>query len=130
MTLNDPLSNVLSKMNNYEQKNKRELHTLNYSKTVVNVLDIMEENGYIKGYDVNEDAKGNTITVHLQGHINDVGAIKPRFSFDTDEFEKWEKRYLPARDFGIIVVSTSDGLMTHYQAKEEGVGGRLISYCY
>lgn len=130
MTLNDPLANVLAKMNNYEQKNKRELHSIDYSKTVVEVLEIMEENGYIEGFEVEEDAKGDAVSVQLKGYINEVGAIKPRFSFDSSEFEKWEKRYLPARDFGIIIVSTSHGLMTHYQAKEEGVGGRLISYCY
>jgi small subunit ribosomal protein S8 len=130
MTLNDPLANVLSKINNFEQTNKREVITKNNSKVIRKVLDIMADNGYIGGYEVIEDAKGDMLKITLLGNINETGVVKPRFSLNKDEYEKWEKRYLPARDFGIIVLSTSDGVMTHYDAKEAGVGGRLISYCY
>lgn len=46
------------------------------------------------------------------------------------EFEKFEKRYLPAKNMGIIMVSTSQGITTHRMAKEKKSGGRLIAYCY
>ncbi|MDZ4226799.1 MAG: 30S ribosomal protein S8, partial [Candidatus Pacearchaeota archaeon] len=58
------------------------------------------------------------------------GVVKPRFPVKLDEFEKFEKRYLPAKNFGIIIVSTSNGIMTHIEAKEKKLGGRLIAYIY
>ncbi|PSH00976.1 MAG: 30S ribosomal protein S8, partial [Nanohaloarchaea archaeon SW_7_46_7] len=47
-----------------------------------------------------------------------------------DEFEKWAKRYLPAQGFGEILVTTSQGVMTHSKARKEKVGGKLLGYVY
>jgi len=47
-----------------------------------------------------------------------------------EEFEKFEKRYLPAKDFGFIVISTTKGLITLEEAREKGLGGRLIAFVY
>ena len=47
-----------------------------------------------------------------------------------DEIEKYVKRYLPARNIGIIIISTSEGLMTHTTAIEKKLGGSLIAYIY
>ena len=77
-----------------------------------------------------EDGKAGLIKVNLNGNINKCGVIKPRFAVKRKDFEKFEKRYLPAKDFGIIIISTPDGLMTHIQAKEKNLGGRLIAYVY
>jgi small subunit ribosomal protein S8 len=68
----------------------------------------------------------------LQGSIKSINyhAIKPRFPVKLENFEKFEKRYLPAKGFGHMLISTSKGLMLHEQAKEQKVGGRLIAYIY
>ena len=66
----------------------------------------------------------------LKGNINKCGVIKPRHAVKKDEFEKFEKRYLPAKNFGILIVTTPKGIMTHYEAKELGIGGRLLAYMY
>jgi len=94
------------------------------------VFTIMNEQGYLGSFEEVNDGKGGVLKVYLLGNINKCGVIKPRFSTTKHEFEKWEKRYLPAKDFGIIVVSTPQGLMTHYSAKEKQSGGKLIAYCY
>ena len=47
-----------------------------------------------------------------------------------NEFEKFERRYLPAKGFGFLLVSTSKGIMTNEEAKTNGVGGKLIAYIY
>ena len=47
-----------------------------------------------------------------------------------DGFEKFEKRYLPAKDFGIILISTTKGIMIHTEAKKKNMGGILFAYCY
>ncbi len=68
--------------------------------------------------------------MELKNRINDCGVIKPRFSVKVDEFEKWEKRFLPARDVGILIVSTPNGVMTHKKVKEAHTGGRLLSFVF
>ena len=44
--------------------------------------------------------------------------------------EKWEKRFLPSRNLGVVILSTPQGVMDHNQAKEENVGGVLLAYVY
>jgi small subunit ribosomal protein S8 len=56
--------------------------------------------------------------------------IQPRFFVKKDEYEKWEKRYLPARGFGIMIVSTSKGVMSQKEAESLKIGGRLLGYVY
>ena len=46
------------------------------------------------------------------------------------DYEKYEKRFLPAMGFGILIVSTNKGLMTNAKAKEQNLGGTLISFAY
>jgi len=130
MTLNDPLANVLSKINNAEKIGKKTLEIFPTSKTIKGVLDIMNEEGYVGTYEEIEDSKGNYLILNLLGNINDCNVIKPRYSVKLDDFLKYEKRFLKAKDFGFIVVSTSKGLMTHIKAKENKLGGVLVSYCY
>ena len=77
-----------------------------------------------------EDGKAGRFEVELKGAINECGAVKPRYSAGADEFEKWEMRFLPARDYGTLVVTTSHGIMSHYEAREAGVGGQVIAYVY
>jgi small subunit ribosomal protein S8 len=130
MTLNDTLASALSKINNAEKVGKREVVIYPISKTITGVFDIMKKEGYIGEYTIIEDSKGNSLTLNLLGNINDCGAIKPRFSVKLDEYLKFEQRFLKAKDFGMIIVSTSNGLMTHTEAKSKNLGGSLISYCY
>ena len=70
------------------------------------------------------------VKIKLLKRINECGTIKPRFSVEHTDFVKWEKQFLPARDFGTLVVSTPGGVMTHREAKEKGIGGRLLAYVY
>jgi len=128
--LNDPLANALSGILNSERISKRVHDIKPASKVIKKVLDVMKEAHYIGAYKEIDDSKGNSIKVNLIGNINKCGAIKPRYSVGKDGFEKFETRYLPAKGFGLIIVSTPQGIMTHEQALEKGLGGRLIAYCY
>lgn len=130
MSLNDPLACTLSNMYNVEKIGKKECLAGVASNLIKGVLTIFKENNYIKNFEVVDDGKAGIIKVYLNGNINKCGVIKPRFSITKTEFVKFEKRYLPAKDLGIIIISTSKGLMTHIQAKEKKVGGRLIAYVY
>jgi len=130
MSLNDTLSNVLSQIVGYEKTGKKEFVTKSNSKLIRQVLSIMQDHRYIGGFEEFQDAKGNLLKINLLGAINKTGVIKPRFSVKRETFEKFEKRYLPAKDFGIIIMSTSQGMMTHNDAKAKKIGGKLVSYCY
>lgn len=128
--LNDPLSNALSKILNAERTVKDSCVIAPSSKTIKRVLDLMRDNRYIGNYEEIKNNKGNALNVTLIGAINKCGVIKPRSSVKKEGYEKIEKRYLPAKDFGIIIVSTPKGIMTHVEAKKKEAGGRLIAYCY
>ena len=128
--LNDPLANVLSYINNHEKLGRKEIVVENNSKLIRKVLGILNVHNYVGEFKELEDGKGNLLQITLLGTVNKIGVIKPRFNVKKDDFEKFEKRYLPAKDFGVIIVSTSQGLMTHVEAKEKNLGGRLVCYCY
>ena len=128
--LNDPLSNALSKILN-DERIGRNLSTVKpVSKLIKKVLDVMKDNGYVGEFKKIEDGRGNMLQVNLLGSINKCGVIRPRFSVKKGNYEKFEKRYLPAKDVGIVIVSTPYGILTHYDAKKKNTGGRLLAYCY
>lgn len=130
MALNDPLANVLASIVNYEKIGKKELEIKMSSKLIKKVLDIMKSHLYIGEYTSLEQSRGEFLKINLLGNVNRCGVIKPRFSVKKDNYEKFEKRFLPARGFGFLIVSTPRGLMVHEEAKEKGMGGRLIAYVY
>jgi small subunit ribosomal protein S8 len=115
---------------NSENTGKKECEVKNASKVMIGVLNILKDNKYLGDFKLVETKKGNILEINLIGGINKCGAIKPRFPIKKEDFEKFEKRYLPAKDFGLLIVSTSQGMMTHNQAIEKGIGGKLIAYCY
>jgi small subunit ribosomal protein S8 len=130
MTMNNPLAAVLSRIQNAQSLGKREFTTHVNSKVIRAVLDILKEQGYIAGFSELSDAKGSLLTVNLSGTLNKTGVIMPNFTVTKDEFVRFEKRFLPAKDFGVLILTTNKGIITHKQAKEEGVGGKLIAYAY
>ena len=128
--LNDQLANALSAILNAERIGRKELVIRPSSKTTKKVLEVMNDNQYIGEVQETKDNRGGSIKVNLLGNINDCGAIKPRFSVKRDLYEKFEKRFLPAKGMGLIVISTSQGIMTQEDAKKKNLGGKLLAYCY
>lgn len=126
----DTLSNGLTTVINNEMRNKRECVISPASKLLGRVLRIMQLNGYIGEFEFIDDGRAGKFKVQLMGRINRCGAIRPRFSMRLDDVEEWEKRFLPSRDVGIIVVSTSKGTLSHREAKEKHVGGKLLAFVY
>ena len=68
-----------------------------------------------------------TITIK---EVSECKSIKPRFTADKKSLEKYIRRFLPARNFGYVIISTNQGLMTHEEAQENKIGGSLIAYFY
>ncbi len=128
--LNDPLANVMSAIIINEKTGKKELVVHPVSKTIRRVLSIMQEHGYVGELEETSEGRGGFAKLNLLGNVNKCGVIKPRFAVKNNEFQKFEKRYLPASGVGILVLSTPEGIMTHEKAREKTLGGRLIAYCY
>lgn len=129
--LNDPLANTLSKMVNAEKIGRESCLVRPASKVILKVLDIMNEKGYIGKYEIVSEGRGKVLKIYLIGKLNKAGVIKPRFSVKYDGgYEKFEKRYLPAKGFGHLIVSTPKGMMIHEEAKDKKFGGVLIAYFY
>lgn len=128
--MNDPIANVLSSVFMYDKTGKKELLISPVSSILREVLRILNEQGYVGELESVAESKGGIAKLHLLGNVNKCGVVKPRFSLKSDEFEKFEKRYLPAKGVGVLIVSTSQGIMSHSDAVKKGIGGRLIAYCY
>ncbi|MGB9914120.1 MAG: 30S ribosomal protein S8 [Candidatus Bathyarchaeales archaeon] len=126
----DTLANGLITIINNEVRNKRECVIGPASKLLGRVLRIMQLNGYIGEFEFIDDGRSGKFKVQLLGRINKCGAIKPRFPVKVSEFEQWEKKFLPSRDVGILVVSTSKGVISHREAEEKNLGGRLLAFVY
>ena len=126
----DTLANGLITVKNNEMRNKRECIITPASKLLGRVLRIMQLNGYIGEFEFIDDGRSGKFKVQLLGRINKCGGIKPRFAVKVGEFETWEKKFLPSRDLGILVVSTSKGVIAHREAEEKNLGGRLLAFVY
>jgi len=128
--LNDPLANALSLMKNAELKGKGTCVIQPSSKLIGGVLTLLKEKGYVGEFEHIDDGKAGVFQVKLQGNINNCGVIKPRYPIKRDELEKWESRYLPAQDFGLLILTTTKGIISHDEAKKNGIGGKLLAYVY
>ncbi len=126
----DTLANGLTTIINNEMRNKRECIISPASKLLGRVLRIMQLNGYIGEFEFIDDGRSGKFKVQLLGRINKCGAVRPRYSVRVDEFEEWEKKFLPSREVGTIVISTPRGVLSHREAREKHVGGKLLAFMY
>ncbi|NLI62630.1 MAG: 30S ribosomal protein S8 [Methanosarcinaceae archaeon] len=130
MVLLDPLANALSTIKNAENVGKPMCVVRPASKIIGNVLNVMKQNGYISSFEYIDDGKGGLYEVMLSGSINVCGAVKPRYAVSVKDIEKWEKSFLPAKNFGVLILTTSKGVISHAEAIEMNVGGELLAYVY
>jgi small subunit ribosomal protein S8 len=123
----DIISDALNNMMNAKRAKKKVAVAKIYSNFLIDVLKIAKEEGYVDDFKINEKERNMKITFDK---MNECGAIKPRYFASVEMMDMYIRRFLPARDFGIIIVSTNKGLMTHKEAIEQKIGGALIAYFY
>ncbi len=128
--LQDPLSDALSTIKNAERVGRKEVMLRPASKLMGRVLKVMQDEGYIGPFEFVEDGRGGLFRVNLVGRINNCGVIKPRQAVKRMDLDQIEARYLPAQDFGALILTTTQGVVTQYAAKKQNVGGRLLAYVY
>ncbi len=130
MPLMNPLADALSNILNRERIGRRECIITPASKMIASTLRIMQHAGYIGEFELIDDGRAGKFRVQLLGRINSCGVVTPRYPVKHNEYEKWEERYLPSRHFGLLIITTPMGVISHIEAKKKKVGGRLIAYIY
>lgn len=123
----DIIADALNQIKNAKNARKDKIVIRKSSKFLLKIFDIMEQKKYINSYKYNPESHSVEVSI---GDVSECKAIKPRHYVNKDEVLKYVKRYLPARDYGVIVISTNKGLMTHEEVLEKGLGGSLIAYFY
>ena len=126
----DPIEDALVNLKNCEAVSKKECVIKPASKLMGNILKIAQKEGYIGSFELEEDGRGGKYNIDLIGKINNCKAIRPRYPVQNTQYADWEKRFLPAKGFGTIIISTPKGLMTLAEAKKLKSGGRLVAFMY
>ncbi|MCH7876758.1 MAG: 30S ribosomal protein S8 [Thaumarchaeota archaeon] len=124
------LANLFVTLYNNETRRKNKCIVLPTSKIGVKVLQTLQKEGYVGEFEHINDNRGGKFKINLLAKITKCGAISPRFKVKKDEFNSWEQQYLPAYNRGMLLVTTNQGVMSHHEAVDKGIGGFLIGYVY
>lgn len=120
----DIISDALNQIMNAKKAGKKSVEIKKHSKLLRNILDIAKESEYLD-YSV----EGTKLIIEIK-NLNEMQSIKPRYTVNTKKINRYVRRFLPAKNFGFVIVSTNQGLMKHYEAEEKNLGGCLIVYMF
>ncbi|MEX0742634.1 MAG: 30S ribosomal protein S8 [Phycisphaeraceae bacterium] len=128
MALSDPIADMLTRIRN-SVRNKAQHVTVRKSKVCVGIAQVLQAEGYIKGFDEIDDGKQGLIRVelkygprgeHVIHHINRVSKPSLRVYRGVEDIP----RVLDG--LGIAIVSTSRGIVSDRRARDERIGGELL----
>ncbi|MTV27191.1 30S ribosomal protein S8 [Nitriliruptoraceae bacterium ZYF776] len=132
MTMTDPVADMLTRIRNASIA-FHDVTSMPSSKIKVNVAKILEQEGYITGWSVEETAPQPTLTVKMK-----YGPNRERVITGLRRISKPGLRVYVKRDeiprvlggLGVAILSTNEGLMTDRTARRAGVGGEVIAYVW
>jgi small subunit ribosomal protein S8 len=130
MTVNNILANLFASLQNAEMRRKKECIVIPASNLASEVMRVLQKKRYIGEFEFIDDGVSGKLRVQLLGRINRCGAVTPRTPVKARDYTKWESRYLPAVGVGMLIVSTPEGVLSHSEAQEKNIGGRLLGYVY
>lgn len=128
MAVNDPIGDMLTRIRNAQMRRRPKV-TTPASNLRARVLDVLAEEGYIRGY-ARVEQKGSHPEFEIElKYFNGQPAIKEIRRVSTPG----RRVYSPVRDLesvanglGVAILSTPKGVMSDARAKEENVGGEII----
>ncbi len=120
----DIVSDGLNQVMNAKKARKSEVVLTKHSKLLRNVLELAKESGYL-----NYSIDGKKLKVEIK-NLNMIRAVKPRYTVKKSWINIYVRRYLPAKDFGFVLISTTKGLKRHFEAEKENLGGCVVAYMY
>ena len=128
MSVNDPLGDMLTRIRNAQMRRKGKVSTPG-SKLRSNVLDVLQAEGYIRGYSTTDYGNGRTeFEIELK-YYDGLPVIR-----QVDRVSKPGRRVYTAVDamprvangLGITIISTPKGVMADHTAREQNVGGEVL----
>jgi small subunit ribosomal protein S8 len=132
MAMSDPIADLLTRIRNAE-KAKFQSVDIPGSQLKIEMARVLKEQGYVKNYKFIEDNKQGVLRVYLK-----YGAQNASTIYGLKRISKPSiRRYVKSRDIkpvlnglGIAILSTSKGIMTDKQAKEQNVGGEILCHVW
>ncbi len=127
MSMHDPVADMLTRIRNGQQAKHQQV-TLTSSKLKEEIARVLKEEGYIDNFSVEAlDNNLNLMTIKLKYyHGRPVIELIKRISRPGLRVYKSYKDLISIPGFGVAILSTSQGVMTHIAAKMKGVGGEVI----
>ena len=97
------------------------------------ILDILVQEGFVKGYELIEDGKQGMLSVSLKYGSNDEKVISGIKRISKPGLRIYAKNAELPRvlgGLGIAIISTSKGIMSDKQARRENLGGEVVAYVW
>jgi small subunit ribosomal protein S8 len=135
MTMTDPIADMLTRLRNANQAYHEDV-SMPYSKIKVGVAEILQREGYIAGWKVEEPAEGEVgKTLHLelkygQSRERSIAGVRRISKPGLRVYAKASALPRVLGGLGIAIISTSGGLLTDREAKNKGVGGEVLAYVW
>ena len=132
MSMNDPIADMLTRVRNANSAGKQTV-SMPSSKKLVEIARIMQEEGYIAGYEVESAEPRDILEITLK-----YGEKKDRTIRGLKRISKPGLRIYAGKDelprvlggLGTAIISTSKGVMADRDARKMGVGGDVIAYIW
>jgi small subunit ribosomal protein S8 len=116
-------------LKNAERARKTEVKISPASKVLQQIFRIFQRNAYIGEFERYDDGRQGKFKIALLGKINECRGLI-RLNYKVNQFEKLERKLLPAPGLGTIILTTNQGIMTMKEAEEKGIGGHTLCYVY
>ncbi|EWT03036.1 30S ribosomal protein S8 [Intrasporangium oryzae NRRL B-24470] len=132
MTMTDPIADMLTRVRNANSAH-HDVVSMPYSKLKKNIAEILQAEGYIASWKVEEAEVGQTLTIDLKYGPNRERSIAGVRRVSKPGLRVYAKSTnLPKvlGGLGVAILSTSSGLLTDRQAHEKGVGGEVLAYVW
>ncbi|MFX1410148.1 MAG: 30S ribosomal protein S8 [Promethearchaeota archaeon] len=123
------ISDAMNMIKNAERARKNEVVISPASNTLQQVLRIFQKNAYIGEFERYDDGRQGKFKIALLGKINYCAGLI-RLNYKISQFEALERKILPAPGFGLIILTTNQGIMTMREAEEREIGGHTLCYIY
>src|SRR5262245_13760437 len=128
MSINDPLGDMLTRIRNAQMRRRPKV-TTPASNLRQRVLDVLVEQGYIRGYTKTEHKSGlKEFDIELK-YSNGQPAIREIMRVSTPGrrvYRAVRELRTVANGLGVAILSTPKGVMADWRAKEENVGGEIL----
>ncbi len=132
MAINDSIADMLTRVRNAVRNRAKSVIVLN-SKVCRGIAQILQEEGYIEGYDVIDDGRQGQIRVRLRyGPTGEpvIHQIKRESKPGRRDYRPVTDLPSPLQGLGISIISTSKGVMSDRRCRDERVGGELLATVY